>query len=123
MIKLVYIVRRRPYIPPQEFRKYWGEKHGPLVRSVAKDLRARRYVQSHTVEPEVNAQLAQTRGMGEAYDGITELWWDSLETFISALTSPAGQAAGQTLAEDEARFIDLAGSFMFMTEEHTIFDY
>ena len=121
MIKLVYIVRRRQDMPPEEFRKYWLEKHGPLVRSLAKDLQARRYVQSHTVQPELNAQLAETRGMAEAYDGITELWWDSLEVLITALSSPAGQAAGQILAEDEARFIDLPQSFMFLTEEHTIF--
>ena len=123
MIKLVYIVRRRSDITVDEFRKYWLEKHGPLVRSFAKDLKALKYIQSHTVEPELNIQLAQARGMLEAFDGIAELWWESLDIFMNALTTPEGQAANQALAKDEAAFIDLQGSHFFVTTEHTIFDY
>ena len=48
MIKLVYCVRRRADISEAEFFRYWKEEHGPLVKSVARDLRARRYLQSHT---------------------------------------------------------------------------
>ncbi len=37
MLKFVYCVRRRPDISLEEFRKYWLEHHGPLVRSYAKN--------------------------------------------------------------------------------------
>ncbi len=52
MVKLVYIVKRRDDVSPAEFHKYWLEKHGPLVRSFAKVLNARKYVQSleHSVD-------------------------------------------------------------------------
>jgi uncharacterized protein (TIGR02118 family) len=123
MIKLVYVVRRRVDVPPEEFRKYWLEQHGPLVRSFAKNARARRYVQSPTIDTPVNSLLAQSRGMGDPYDGITEIWWDSLEDLALVLNSAEGRAANQTLIEDEGRFVDLARSFIFLTEEHTIFEF
>lgn len=123
MVKLVYIVRRRDDISAQDFHKYWLEKHGPLVRSVARTLRARKYIQSHTVAPEIGAQFAQSREMAEGFDGITEVWWDSLENLTAGSATPEGREAGRLLAEDEARFIDLKRSTIFLTEEHTIFDY
>lgn len=123
MIKLVYIVRRRADIPPEEFRKYWLEHHGPLVRSFANAARARRYVQSHTIDTPINDLLAQSRGMGGPYDGITEIWWDRLEDLETMLNSAEGRAVNQALVEDEGKFVDLARSFIFLAEEHTIFEF
>ena len=120
MVKLVYVVRRRPDLSPEQFRRRWLE-HGPLVRRLASDLRARRYVQSHTLETPLNAALAASRGMGPPYDGITEVWWESLDELAAALRTPEAEAAGRALLEDERAFIDLAASRIFLTEEHPIF--
>jgi uncharacterized protein (TIGR02118 family) len=120
LIKLVFIIRRREDVAPDEFRRYWLEEHGPLARSLTEPLAARRYVQSHTVAPELNAQLAATRNTAAAFDGVAELWWDSLEDFVSAFASEEGQAAGRTLIEDEAKFIDFDRSSLFLAEEHVI---
>ncbi len=122
MIKLVYCIRRNPEKTPEEFRRYWLESHGPLVRSVAADIGAVRYVQSHTSEPELNALLAASRGSADSYDGITEVWWNSVEEMAASMSTPAGQEAQRRLVEDEATFIDFANSTVFMTEEHTIFE-
>ena len=121
MIKFVYAVRRRPELSPEAFRKYWLEKHGPLVRQHAKALRAKRYVQSHTLDTPLNQITQQARGTQAPYDGLTELWWDSIEDLIAASQTPEGQAANVTLAQDEARFCDLPNCSVFFTEEHTIF--
>ena len=77
MIKLVYCIRKLETISSEEFYRYWLEDHGPLVKSVAADIGARRYVQSHTVLPEINAMMVEGRGLAEPYDGITEVWWDN----------------------------------------------
>jgi uncharacterized protein (TIGR02118 family) len=120
VIKLVFVIQRREDMPPEEFHRYWLEEHGPLARSLVEPLGARRYVQTHTVAPELNAQLAATRGTAAAFDGLAELWWDSLEDLASALTSEKGQEAGRALMEDEAKFIDFAHSSLFLAEEHVI---
>lgn len=121
MIKFVYCVRRHPRLSAEEFRKYWLEKHGPLVRQQAQALRAKRYIQSHTLDSPLNAFAQQTRGTQPAYDGITEVWWQSLEDLAAALQTPEGQKANATLGEDEARFCDLPNCSVFLTEEHEIF--
>lgn len=121
MIKFIYCVRKHPRITTAEFRKYWLEKHGPLVRSFAETLRARRYVQSHTVDSPLNLAAQQPRGTKPAYDGLTEIWWDSAEDLIAALSTPEGQKINLTLTEDEARFCDLPNSSVFFAEEHEIF--
>lgn len=121
MIKFVYVVRRRPDVTPEAFRKYWLEHHGPLVRQHARALKAKRYVQSHTLDSALNQLAQQARGTRPPYDGLTELWWDSMEDVIAASQSPEGQQANVTLAQDEARFCDLPNCSVFFTEEHTIF--
>lgn len=122
MIKLVYCVRRHPDLSAEEFHRYWLERHGPLVRSVAEAIGARRYVQSHTTQPRVNEALATSRGSAEPYDGIAEVWFDGPDEMMAASAAQQGLDAGKQLLEDEARFIDLAHSRLFMTEEHEIFD-
>ena len=122
MIKFVYCVRRHPKLTPEAFRKYWLENHGPLVKKFAKALRARRYVQSHTLDTELNVYAMQPRGTKEPYDGITEVWWDKAEDVVAALQSPEGQEANLTLTQDEGRFCDLPNCSVFFTQEHTIFE-
>lgn len=123
MIKLVYICHRRSDFTPEAFYDRWLNVHGPLVKSVAEQIGARRYVQSHKLDTSVNEQLREARGMAEPYDGITEVWWDSMDDLIRAAETEEGQAAMQRLVEDEAEFLDLSKSCIFMTEEHTIFEF
>ena len=122
MIKLVYILRRRADFLPEDFYRRWLS-HGPLVRDLAEAIRARGYVQSHTIDTPLNEQFAQSRGMGQWYDGITEVWWDSLDELVAGMNTPEGQEAYERLFEDESEFIDHANSFIFLTEEHPIFDH
>jgi hypothetical protein len=124
MIKLVYLVRKRADISDKDFHEYWLNKHGPLVRSVAKAIRAKKYVQSHTINEDAGKQIRDTRpGMKETYDGITEVWWDKVEDVGSAADLKGSVEAARALLEDESRFIDFERSSIFFTEEHEIFDY
>ena len=122
MVKLVYCIRRRKDMPADAFYRYWLEEHAEKVRSVKDRIGARRYVQSHTCEAEINAALLASRGLAPAYDGITEVWWDSAEDLRAALADSDAQAAMASLVEDESRFIDFSESRVFMTTEHTIFE-
>jgi uncharacterized protein (TIGR02118 family) len=121
MVKFVYVVRRRADLSPEAFREYWLKKHGPLVSSFAQTLRAKRYVQSHTLDTPLNQAAQQPRGTDRPYDGITEIWWDDLEQLTAALQTPEGQRANSILAEDEGRFCELSQCSVFFTEEHNIF--
>ena len=122
MIKMVYCITRRDDVSAEEFYRYWLEQHGPLVKSVADDLNAIRYVQSHTILPDINDMLLASReGLQAPYDGITEVWWNSQEELEAALRTPAGQEAAARLTEDEARIADFTRCRVFMTREQEIF--
>jgi len=122
MIKLVYVIHRREGLSREEFHRYWLEVHAPKVRVVVNQIRARRYIQSHTIDTPLNAALAESRGLSPGCDGITEVWWDTLEDFQAAATDPGGAEALKMLLEDEQHFIDFARSTIVITEEHEIFD-
>jgi uncharacterized protein (TIGR02118 family) len=118
MVKLVFALRRLPHLSRQEFQRYWREKHAPLVESHRAVLGIRRYVQLHTLATPANDALRASRGAPDAYDGIAELWFDTLEL----ASTPAAAAAAMELLEDERRFIDHARSPIWFGEERTILD-
>jgi len=120
MVKLVFCLTRLPHLSREDFQRYWRERHGPLVRESAKVLGIRRYVQAHTLDTPLNDALRRGRGGPEAYDGVAELWFDSLEALAAAGGTPEGKAAGRRLVEDERTFIDLARSPVLIAAEHPI---
>jgi uncharacterized protein (TIGR02118 family) len=123
MIKLVFTLRRREGMSREEFQRYWREEHAALVKQYADVLRIRRYVQTHARDTDLDEALSGARGSEPRfYDGVAELWWDSLEDLVAANTSDEGQAAGIALLEDEQRFIDLARSPIWLGEENVVID-
>jgi len=69
------------------------------------------------METPLNDVLRAGRGALEPFDGVAELWWDDLDALVAAASSSEGSAAGQTLLEDEARFIDLEQSALWLGQE------
>jgi len=121
MIKLTFCLKRLPHLTREQFQKYWFESHAPLVAKHREVLRIRRYVQMHSGADAINAGIGASRSAPEMFDGVAELWWDSLEDIYSN-THPDAAAAGQALLEDERKFIDLPRSPLFFGEERVIVD-
>jgi uncharacterized protein (TIGR02118 family) len=121
MIKLVFCLRRLPTLSVSEFQRYWLDKHAELVRRHAAALRIRRYTQSHTVpDPRLTPVIESRGSQVAAFDGVAELWWDSADDLVAAISTAEGQNAGLALLEDERTFIDLANSPLFFTNEQVI---
>lgn len=121
MIKLTFCLRRLPHLTHEQFHDYWLNHHGPLVRSVMKDIRVKRYVQTHALgEPALSAGLQAARRAPEPFDGIAELYWESREELNAVANDPLAQKAGAMLLRDERNFIDLPNSPLWYNEEHEI---
>lgn len=120
MIKLVFCVKKRDDIDRDEFYRYWKEEHGPLVKSYKDILRIKKYVQSHTCHRAFGESLVEQRGMLDGYDGLAELWWESLEDLQQAMETKEAREANVALVKDEARFINLSQSTIFISQEHEI---
>lgn len=120
MIKLTFCLHRLPQLTREAFQGYWFNNHAPLVRKNSKVLRIKRYVQVHAVTDPVNETIRTSRDAPNMYDGVAELWWDSLADIAAATSSPEGIAAGRELLEDERKFIDLCRSPLWFGQEKFI---
>jgi len=103
-----------------DFQRYWRGSHAALVAERAEVMGVRRYVQVHTTDlPGLHKALrARNGGAPEPYDGVAELWFDSLDKLGG--DDPARLQAAAEMLEDERRFIDLPNSPMWFSEEHVI---
>lgn len=125
MIRITFCLTRKAGMSLEEFQDYWLNQHAPLVKSVADTLRIKKYVQLHSYQvPENDAARASRAGSLKAapaiYDGVAELWWESLDDMKEAVSTDDGVAAGILLLKDEAKFIDFSRSPLWYGKEHTI---
>jgi uncharacterized protein (TIGR02118 family) len=119
MIRLTYTLRRKPGASREEFQDYWRRAHGPLVAKHSERLKLLRYVQVHTIDDPANARMAEERGgMEEPYDGVAELWWRSRDDLLATFDDAEARAASAELLEDEATFIDLPNSPLWLGYEY-----
>ena len=93
MVKRFVILRRRPGMAVEEFRKYWRDTHGPLI---ARLPGLRRYIQYHVASEEADGTVAPI-------DGIAELWFDSPDAQRRAYETPEYQA----VVDDEPNLFEM----------------
>jgi hypothetical protein len=77
-------------------------------------------VQLHSLAAEASAGLREARQGPEGFDGVAELWFDSLDSLAENGRRPEAQAAAAMLLEDERKFIDLPRSPLWWGQEREI---
>ena len=71
------------------------------MRGFTESMRAKKYVQSHTVSEDAGKGIREpSAGMKVTYDGITEVWWVTLEDFGGGGVVEARAEAARALKED-----------------------
>lgn len=120
MIKLVFLMRRKPGMSRAAFTDYWLNGHTQLILRHAETLKIRRYVQSHAIAPDAAAAFRPEWDDPEGWDGIAEVWLDSLEVLKESRESVEMQALQALIVDDEASFVDLARSQMIVTQEYEL---
>jgi len=121
MIKVVYCLRRKVGMPFEEFSSYWHEKHAPLVKQFAGAMNLIKYTQSHALSGSLGKAMAGTGKSSEAFDGVAELWYDSVDDFMAGAATDEGRRAFEVLKSDEEKFIDRENSVMWLAEEKIIY--
>jgi len=104
----------------EQFQDYWLNKHGPFFQENAGDMNAKKYVQSHTLDTPLNEVMRSSRGMLPEYDGVAEVWFESEEDLVAAMSSPEGRTLSAALLKDEGNFIDHSKSSAFLVREHEL---
>lgn len=110
MIKGIATAARRADFEEAAFHQYWKTVHGPLALQMSN---LRRYVQSH--------RLSQPLPGFEQvpYDGVAEVWFDTLDELVNLPQNPQYQAGAQA---DEPKFLDMSKLAFMATREHVVID-
>ena len=120
MVKFVMCLTRHPDMSREQFQDYWKNSHGPLFMKNAHIMRAKKYVQSLTLDTPLNDGLRESRGMLPEFDGVAEVWFESEQDLMEAMSSPEGQELSATLLKDESNFVDHAKSSAFIVREEEL---
>ena len=75
MFKAIILLKRRDDMTSAEFENWWFSEHAPLAAGLAG---VRKIVFNKAED-------------GGAFDGVSELWFDSEDALTSALSSPEGK--------------------------------
>ncbi|WP_305984725.1 EthD domain-containing protein [Roseibium sp. MMSF_3544] len=118
MIKLIMCLTRRADLSREQFLDYWLNQHGPFFMENASKMRTKRYLQDHTLDSPLNTMMRDSRGMMPEFDGVAEVWFDSEEDLVEAMSSAEGQAFSAALLKDEGNFVDHSRSSAFLVREH-----
>ncbi len=105
MAKAVFQIRGKPGLSLPDFKKYWLNVHGPIVK---KCPGLRRYVQCHAVEG------AYAYG-NPRWDGVAELWCDDALAMERMFDSKEFR---EEAWPDAANFLDNIA--MFVAQEHQV---
>src|SRR5262245_52006758 len=95
MIRVFYILHKKPGMSDDAFREYWRATHGPIAAKVPGLLK---YIQSYPYPDPYGAALPA--------DGVAEFEFESMAAMQDGLASPEGRA----MLADVANFADGATS-------------
>jgi EthD domain len=105
--KMLCILRRNAALDLDTFHDHWLTHHGGLFQDIPQ-LRAPLlgYEQNHGL-----------RDPAAAFDGVTEQWFESLDSFVKSLSVPA---VANTVNPDVAYMLDSASIHFVMTSRPTV---
>jgi len=106
MIKLIYCITKKRGLADEQFFHYWKNVHGLIGARIP---RLRKLVQSRRIFVPGDQRAPD-------YDGVAELWFDSVDDLLAARESPEWRAS----TADEANFIDHTRVAYLVTEEHVV---
>jgi uncharacterized protein (TIGR02118 family) len=106
-IKLMVLLKRKPGMALEDFRRYSLETHAPLVLQLPG---LRRYLQCHVRD--------SFYVMGESrFDAVAQLSFDNTAALATALSSPVFQ---NQVRPDDNNFLDRRYDFWLVVKEHWI---
>lgn len=122
LLRISYLMRRLPHLSLEEFQSYWSEKHPQAAPEDAfSTLGVRRYVQVLPLETEArNLVIGPRTGLVEPFDGIAELWVESIEAIERDWSTEKAKEYLEIFFKDEQNFIDWARSTILVSKENIV---
>ena len=123
MIRISYLMRRKTGLSREEFQSYWSDSHPQAAPEDAfAVLGVKRYMQVLTIETEArNLVIGPRTELVEEFDGMAELWVDSLEDLESNWSTAKAKQYIEIFFKDEQNFIDWSRSTILVSREINVF--
>ncbi|MFC1999689.1 EthD domain-containing protein [Chloroflexota bacterium] len=110
MVKTMLLLKRKPGLSREEFRRQFEEVHMPLAFKLVPTIR--KFVQNYVIT--TNDIL--TGAAEPEFDCIMELWFDDMEAYQAMMDAEAGDA-GQALKHSAQVCVDIDKIVEFFVEE------
>ena len=122
MVRISYLMRRLPHLSLEEFQSYWSEQHPQAAPEDAfSTLGVNRYVQVLPLETNArNLVIGPRTGLVEPFDGIAELWVESIEALQRDWSTEKAKEYLEIFFKDEQNFIDWTRSTILVSEENIV---
>jgi uncharacterized protein (TIGR02118 family) len=125
LLKLAFLLHRKPGMTRQEFQTYWRETHAPIVNKYKESGYTAQYVQCHTRESSMTDAARRSRAgegnpLTDIFDGVAQIYWNDISDIQKGMDHPLGKEGGRAMYQDEKNFIDLRRSPLIYGEEHVI---
>ncbi|WP_253194967.1 EthD domain-containing protein [Streptomyces sp. MP131-18] len=110
VLKLAFMINRIDGMTSEEFVDHHRNRHAPLFTSIPE---ARQYVKRYAVSHPIPAEGYP----GPAYDGLTEIWFESWADHDAFFASDNYR---ELVHPDESKFIDMNSVAVMVTEERVV---
>jgi uncharacterized protein (TIGR02118 family) len=111
MVKAIALLKRKPGLSLEQFRKHYEEVHAPLAKRLFPFMK--KYVRKY-----VTAAPFSPAGTEPKFDCITEEWFDDMEAFQKMMGIYASET-GRPIREDEKELFDMTKLQYLFVEEVT----
>jgi uncharacterized protein (TIGR02118 family) len=117
MIKIVCLFNRKPGMSMSDFKAYYEQRHVPLVDGLLPP--SQEYRRNYAIEGRdfAAAHALEDRPAGRAFDVMTEVSFESEETFQKMMDALADPEIGAVIAADEENFLDRSTMRTYFVEE------
>ena len=110
MVKVLFLLKRRPGTTLEQFRDYYESTHSKLVPKGAPA--AKRYFRKY-----LRPLQGSPADVEPYYDGIMEIWFEDQEALRNAPFN-SDRELQRVIKEDELKFLDVTKIDGFVYEEH-----
>lgn len=116
MVKLIAILKRKPGMSFEDFKKHYETSHVPLVSGMQGDL-LKAYVRNYS-----DGENPYPVGKPNSFDCVTEFHYDSIEDMIAAAAAIQDPKNEQAVRDDERKFLDIDNVEIFVADTRTRLD-
>lgn len=120
MVKLVFMLKRKPGITPEQFRAHYENSHVKLAQKYIGHLLTgyrRNYPTFATLNPSNVPAGTEPKPYDFEYDVVTEMWVRDEAALMEIQRIFNDPKINPILVEDELKFLDRASTLMLLTDE------